>query len=131
MKLLTNLLLFFVVFLPTSCAVGLAAELFVGPVPQPRIAYQLEVFATRVLPLLLPALLAVPLLHFGARPLGARLTPAQARAWLVGVTPLALLAFHLALVGSAYLSFPLLALFLLPGAAYGALFSVPDSSRRR
>ena len=42
------------------------------------------------------------------------------------MTPLALLAVHIAVFGTGFLSLSLLALFVVPGAVYGALFAFPQ-----
>ncbi len=124
MTLLRNLALFFVLFLPVSCATGIVGGFFVGPIEAPRLAYPVLHYAVGVLPLLLPSLLAVPVLHFALR-YWARDPRHNADARLtIGMTPLVLLGVHLAIFGFAYWSVPLLVLFLLPGAIYGASFRV-------
>ncbi len=124
MTLLRNLALFFVLFLPASCATGLVGGFFVGPIEVTRLAYPVSLYFAVVLPLLLPSLLAVPVLHFALR-YWARDPRHQASARLtIGATPLALLGVHLAIYGFTYWSLPLLVLFALPGAIYGASFRV-------
>ena len=58
MTLLRNLALFFVLFLPASCATGLVGGFFVGPIEVTRLAYPVALYFSDVLPLLLPSLLA-------------------------------------------------------------------------
>ena len=124
MTLLRNLALFFVLFLPASCATGIVGGFFVGPIEAPRLAYPVLLYTVSVLPLLLPSLLAVPVLHFALR-YWARNPRHSADARLtISVTPLALLGIHLVIFGFAFWSLPLLVLFLLPGAIYGASFRV-------
>ena len=125
MTLLRNLALFFVLFLPASCATGLAGGFFTGPRPTPRIGYELGGFLVGVMPLLLPSLLAVPVLHFAIRAWSRRRSPREAR-WIAAlVTPVALLVVHLAVFGAELWSAPLVTLFLIPGAVYGMAFGIP------
>lgn len=122
MILLRNLGLFFVLFVPASCATGVIADLFVGPRPSPRLAYEIFGYATRGLPLVLPSLLAVPVLHFAYRR-WLRGLPSSRALWLaISVTPVVLLAVHLLVFGDRYWSLPLVLLFAIPGALYGAVF---------
>ncbi len=124
MTLVRNLVLFFLLFLPLTCTTGLAAGFLVGPVPPPRVAYEIQVFVTGVLPLLLPSLLAVPVLHFAYRILLRDRGRAAAR-WVAALaTPVALLAVHLAFFGVTFLGGPLLVLFLVSGAIYGSAFGL-------
>jgi len=124
-KLLRNLVLFFAAFLPLSCATGLGAGWFTGPLEPPRVAYDVGLFVARVLPLLLPSFLAVPVLHFTYRAVLRDQPKARAR-WIAAiVTPLALLAVHLVAFGHTYFTPQLVVLFLIPGAIYGALFALP------
>lgn len=125
MRLIRNLALFFVVFLPASCATGLAGGFFTGPLDPPRIAYDIGLYLFRVLPLLLPSVLAVPVLHFVYRATLLDDPPARARSIAAIATPFALLSVHLAVFGVAFLSTPLLALFAIAGALYGAVFALP------
>ena len=128
MILLRNLALFFVLFLPAACATGLVTGALEGPVPGPRAAYPIARFLVSVLPLLIPAVLAVPVLHFAYRGWLRDRPARRSRRIAVIATPLGLLAGHLAVFGTAYWSAPLLVLICAPGALYGALFGIP---RRR
>jgi hypothetical protein len=121
--------LFFVLFLPSSCATGLAGGFFSGPLPTPRIGYELGLFLGGVMPLLLPSVLAVPVVHFFYRGWSRRHRPAEARWIAILVTPAALLAVHLAVFGVGLWSLQLVALFLIPGAIYGAVFGIPSGAR--
>ena len=51
MTLLRNLLAFFVVFLPAACVTGLVGGFLEGPIPAPRLGYDLLVFSVHVIPL--------------------------------------------------------------------------------
>ena len=124
MTLVRNLALFFVFFLPLTCVIGMASGLLVGPLPLPRVAYPIQVFVVGVLPLLLPSLLIVPVLHFAYRILLRDRARASARWVAVLATPLALLAVHLAWFGVAFLGGPLIVLFLVSGALYGGVFGL-------
>jgi hypothetical protein len=121
--------LFFVLFLPSSCATGLAGGFFSGPLPTPRIGYELGLFLGGVMPLLLPSVLVVPVIHFFYRGWSRRHRPAEARWIAILVTPAALLAVHLAVFGVGLWSLQLVALFLIPGAIYGAVFGIPSGAR--
>lgn len=125
MTLLRNLALFFVLFLPATCATGLAGDFFVGPQPPPRFAYVLATYALGVLPLLVPSALAVPVLHFAYRALLPQRPPSRARGVVAVATPAGLLAAHLLVFGADFWSAPLLALFAVPGVLYGLAFRVP------
>jgi hypothetical protein len=46
-----NVALFFVLFLPASCATGLSGGWLTGPLPTPRIGYELGLFLVGVMPL--------------------------------------------------------------------------------
>jgi hypothetical protein len=127
--LLRNLALFFVLFLPSSCATGLAGGFFSGPLPTPRIGYELGLFLGGVMPLLLPSVLVVPVLHFAYRAWSQRRSPAQTRWVAIFGTPVALLAVHVAIFGVGLWSLQLVALFLIPGAIYGLVFGIPAISR--
>jgi hypothetical protein len=123
--LLRNLALFFVLFLPASCVTGLSGGFLTGPFPTPRPAYELGTFLVGVMPLLLPSILAVPVLHFGYRAWSRRRSPREAR-WIAALaTPVALLVVHLAFFGVELWSVPLVALILIPGAIYGIAFGIP------
>ena len=124
MTLLRNLTLFFVLFLPLGFATGLAGGFLEGPMPAARLAYPILVFMVAVVPLLLPSILAVPVLHFAFRRF-TRDSGRSAARWIAALaTPVALLAVHLACFGETYLGIPLLALILLPGAVYGGAFGL-------
>lgn len=128
--LLRNLTLFFALFLPAACVTGVAAGFFVGPIDPPRLAYPLLHFGVGVLPLLSPSLVAVPILHFAYRSLAR--SPGRAMRRIATVaTPLALLGTHLLIFGTAYWSLPLVVLFVLPGALYGASFGIARASASR
>lgn len=131
MTLVRNLALFFVLFLPSSCATGLTGGFFTGPLPTPRIGYELGLFLVAVLPLLLPSILVVPVLHFVYRAWSRRRSPAEARWGATLVTPVALLVVHLAVFGVALWSPQLVVLFLVPGAIYGLAFGIPPLGWRR
>ncbi len=124
MILLRNLALFFVVFLPASCATGWAAGFLDGPMTAPRLNYPLaQVFMMDVLPLLLPTLIAVPLLHVAFR-YGLRgRTPATARTVAMIATPIALLVVHMAFYGKVFVGVPLLVMVGTAGALFGAIFA--------
>ncbi len=122
MTLLRNLVLFVVLFLPLACVTAVAADLLAGPREVPRLAYPIVAFL-RILPLLAPSVLAVPVLHFGLRYL-ARDPRLSLRAVALVATPLALLAVHVSIFGDAFWGVPLLALFGVPGALYGAAFGI-------
>ena len=124
MTLLRNLLAFFVVFLPAACGTGLVGGFLEGPVPAPRFAYDVFVFEARVLPLMIPSLLAVPLLHFAIRWWARDASHHRARTVAIVATPIALLAVHLAFFQLAYWSVALVVLFLVPGVAFGACFGI-------
>ena len=96
MTLVRNLALFFVLFLPSSCATGLSGGFFTGPLPTPRIAYELGTFLFGAMPLLLPSILAVPVLHFAYRAWSRRRSPREARWIAVLATPAAQCAHCLA-----------------------------------
>ena len=124
MTLVRNIALFFVLFLPLSCATGVATGVLVGPIPPTHIGYEFQVFLTGALPLLLPSFLAVPVLHFAYR-FGLRGRGSHAaRGVAVLATPAALLAVHVAFFRGAFWSPPLLLLFLVPGAIYGWTFGI-------
>ena len=123
MILLRNLTLFFALFLPGSCATGVATGWLVGPFDPPRLGYPIMHFSLWVLPLVAPSLLAVPILHFGYRRL-ARAPERAMRRIATIATPLVLLGVHLAIFGATYWSLPLIMIFLLPGAVYGASFGI-------
>jgi len=125
MTLLRNLLLFFVLFLPASCATGWGLGFLDGPLPAPRIAYPLlQVFTMAVLPLLLPMGIAVVVLHFAFR-FGLRdRARAHARAVAIVATPIALLAGHMAFYGTTFVGVPLLVMVATAGALYGAAFGL-------
>ena len=124
MTLLRNLALFFVLFLPASCVTGVVSGFLSGPMPAPRSGYALMTFVSSVLPLLLPSLLAVPLLHFAYRR-WLRAQPTGRARWLAMLlTPLALLGLHLGFYGDPFWSVPLVAMVVVPGIAYGAVFGL-------
>jgi hypothetical protein len=127
--LVRNLALFFVLFLPASCATGLSGGFFAGPLPTPRIGYELGLFLVDVMPLLLPSVLVVPVLHFAYRAWSRRRTPAEARWVATLATPVALLVVHLTVFGVALWSLQLVALFLVPGVIYGLTFGIPRTAR--
>ena len=130
MTLVRNLVLFFVLFLPSSCATGLSGSFFTGPLPTPRIGYELGLFLVGVVPLLLPSILVVPVLHFAYRAWSRRRSPAKARFLATLATPVALLATHLVVFGVGLWSLQLVALFLIPGVVYGVAFGIPSAARR-
>jgi hypothetical protein len=127
--LVRNFTLFFVLFLPSSCATGLSGGFFTGPLPTPRIGYELGLFLVAVMPLLLPSILVVPVLHFAYRAWSRRRSPAEARWVATFATPVALLVVHLAVFGAELWSPQLVALFLIPGVIYGATFGIPRAAR--
>ncbi len=129
MTLVRNLALFFVLFLPSSCATGLSAGFFTGPFPTPRIGYEIGLFLVGVMPQLLPSILVVPVLHFAYRAWSRRRSPGEARWIAIAATPLALLVAHLAVFGVVLWSLPLVALFLIPGVIYGMAFGIPSAAR--
>jgi hypothetical protein len=130
LTLVRNLALFFVLFLPASCVTGLIGGFLTGPFPTPRVAYELGTFGIGVMPLLLPSILAVPVLHFGYRAWARGRSPREARWFAAVVTPVALLVVHLAFFGVALWSVPLVTLILVPGAIYGMAFGIPGVSGR-
>jgi hypothetical protein len=127
--LVRNLALFFVLFLPASCATGLSGGFFTGPLPTPRIGYELGLFLVGVMPLLLPSVLVVPVLHFVYRAWSRRRSPVEARWAATLATPVALLVVHLTVFGLELWSLQLVALFLIPGAIYGLTFGIPRTVR--
>lgn len=120
MTLLRNLVLFLVVFLPLACVMGIGAGFTAGPIDTPRVGYQIQLFLFAVLPLLFPSILAVPVVHFALR----RFSPERARRLAVLAVPAALFAVHLAIFHDTYWSVPLVVLFAIPGAVYGACFAL-------
>jgi hypothetical protein len=124
-----NVALFFVLFLPASCATGLSGGWLTGPLPTPRIGYELGLFLVGVMPLLLPSILVVPVLHFAARAFARRRSPREARFFATLATPLALLGVHLVVFGTSLWSVPLVVLFLIPGATASPLGS-PEADPR-
>ncbi len=124
MTLVRNLVLFFVLFVPLTCTAGLTTGLLEGPLPPPRMAYAIGVFATGVLPLLLPSLLAVPVLHFAYR-FWLRDRRRRTARWVaVLATPVVFLAVHLAFFGATFLGGPLLLLLGVAGTLYGSAFGL-------
>ncbi len=63
MALLANLALFFVFYLPLTFAVGLLGDLYVGRYQPPEESAELFYWIVVGWPLLLPSLLAIPMLH--------------------------------------------------------------------
>ncbi len=127
MILLRNIVFFFVLFLPAAFLTGFVCDFFVGPRPAPRAGYEIMRFISSVLPLLAPSLLMVPVLHFAQRRWLAHSPYRRALMLSIVTTPLALLVPHLVLYGDRFLSVPLVVLFAIPGALYGAaLFPVRD-----
>lgn len=123
MTLLRNLAFFVFLFLPLAFATALGGDWLAGPREMPRLAYPMVGFAFWILPLLVPSILAVPVLHFGLR-FAARTPGHSLRAVALAATPVALLAVHVAIFGFAFWSVPLLALFGVPGVVYGAAFGI-------
>jgi len=119
--LLRNLALYFVVFLPAALLTGWVFGFFTGPRSSPRLAYELLRFTFEVLPLLLPSLLMVVVLHFAYRRWLGDGRNGKTVALVALTTPAALLAAHLAAYGIQYWSVPLAVLFALPGALFGTL----------
>jgi hypothetical protein len=121
-KLLRNLALFFVLFLPVGCTTAWVGGALEGPMEATRAAYPIQVFLTGVMPLLLPMFLVVPVLHFALR--------SRRRPVAVLATPLALLAVHIAFFGLAYVGPPLLAIVAVAGGSYGLVFApaTPNAS---
>jgi hypothetical protein len=114
-KLLRNLALFFVLFLPLGCTTAWVGGALEGPMEATRAAYPIQVFLTGVMPLLLPTFLAVPVLHFALR--------SRRRLVAVLATPLALLAVHIAFFGLAYVGPQLLVIVAVAGGVYGIVFA--------
>jgi hypothetical protein len=124
MTLFKNLVLFTFFFLPLTLVTGLVSNFFVGPLEAPHWGYEVQLYYIHVFKLLVPSIIAVPALHFLYRWRAAAASTNTARALAIFVTPLALLGVHVAIFGGVYWSAPLLALFILPGALYGCLFSI-------
>ncbi len=125
MTLLRNLSLFFVLFLPTSCATGWVGGFLDGPMAAPRLAYPLiQVFMMDVLPLLLPMWIAVPVLHFAFRFGLKGCSAGTARSIATVATPIALVVVHVAFYGDAFLGAPLLLMVGTAGALLGAAFGL-------
>jgi hypothetical protein len=120
-RLLRNLALFFVLFLPLSCTTAWVGGALEGPMEATRAAYPIQVFLTGAMRLLLPTFLAVPVLHFALRN--------RTRLVAVLVTPFALLAVHIAFFGLAYVGPPLLAIFAVAGGVYGLVFAPSGSAK--
>jgi hypothetical protein len=121
-KLLRNSCLFFVLFLPAAFVTACLAGFLVGPIPPPRAAYEIQVFAFDVLPLLMPSLLMVPAIHFVVRLKRDGSAHWAGPALVVLMMPLALLIPHLALFGFRFWSVQLVVLFTIPGLLYGIAF---------
>ncbi len=131
MTLFRNLILFFLVFLPTSCTVGIAANWFVGPISPPRVGFEIMHFELWVVPLFLPSIAAVPILHFFYRYRARDSDTGSLRRLAIVATPIALLAVHLVIFGTSYWSLPLLVLYAVPGALYGACFGIVRRKQAR
>jgi hypothetical protein len=124
MILLRNLTFFLFLFLPLTLAIGLVCDFFVGPLEPTSLGYEVQQYYLRVFFLLLPSVLAVPALHFLYKARARHAEAKSVRLLAVAATPLALLVVHLAIFGGAYWSTPLIVLFGLPGALYGASFGI-------
>jgi hypothetical protein len=124
MILFRNLIFFVFVFLPLTLAIGLACGFFVGPLEPPRLMYEVQQYYFRVFVVLLPSILAVPVLHFLYRRRARHAEARSVRRLAIALTPLALLVVHLAIFGGEYWSIPLIVLFVLPGGLYGLVFAI-------
>jgi hypothetical protein len=120
-KLLRNLALFFVLFLPLGCTTAWVGGALEGPMEATRAAYPIQVFLTGVMPLLMPTFLAVPVLHFALRN--------RTRPVAVLATPFALLAVHIAFFGLAYVGPQLLVIVAVAGGVYGIVFAAGRQPR--
>jgi hypothetical protein len=124
MTLFKNLMAFVFFFLPLTLVLGLGCDFFVGPVEPTRWGYEVQLYYFHVFHLLVPSILAVPVLHFLYRRRAHAASRGSVRVLAVFATPLALLGVHLVIFGAAYWSIPLVTLFVLPGALYGYCFGI-------
>jgi hypothetical protein len=129
MALLINLGLFFALFMPLTFVVGYPLGFFVGPTQADEETYPLFIWLLTALPLLLPAVLWVPVVQLALRLLARHRSRRGVRLAAAGLAPLGFLAVHVAAWGLAFVSAPLLVLILLPGAAYGASMKLPSRAR--
>jgi hypothetical protein len=126
MILIRNLILFVFLFLPLTLVIGLACGFFVGPIEPPRLMYEVQQYYFRVFFVLLPSILAVPVLHFFYKRRAQHTEAKSVRRLAVALTPLALLLVHLAIFGGEYWSIPLIVLYVLPGGLYGLVLSIVE-----
>ena len=90
------------------------------------VLHEVQQYYFRVFFVLLPSILAVPVLHFLYKR-RARQAEVRSVRWLaVALTPVGLLAVHLAVFGGEYWSIPLIVLFVLPGGLYGLVFAIVE-----
>lgn len=125
MALTANLVLFLLLFLPLTFLVGYPLGFYVGPTQGDQETFPLFVWALTALPLLLPAILWVPLAHLTLRLVARRRSHTATRVVAAALAPLGFLAVHAALFGTPFVSVPLLTLIFLPGAVYGASLRLP------
>jgi len=128
MKLVINLALFFVLFLPLTYIVGIPGDYWVGRYQDPDTAPTIYHWMSVGWPLILPSLLWVPVCHVAITILGrARVIRSSPwwRACSLVIWPAGFLAVHVAIYGLIVWSLPLLVTFLLPGMGYGALARIP------
>jgi hypothetical protein len=124
MTLFRNFMVFVFLFLPLTLVMGLVCDFFVGPIEPTRLGYEVQLYYLHVFRLLVPSIIAVPVLHFLYRSRARTASIGSMRALAVIATPLALLGVHLAIFGTAYWSIPLVMLFALPGALCGYCFGI-------